>query len=60
MAAQRMGTAKTKTRGEVSGTGKSRGAKKAPAAPGRVRAELPSLQVAVWPMVRSSVIIRRR
>ena len=28
MAAQRMGTAKTKTRGEVSGTGKSRGAKR--------------------------------
>jgi len=33
MAAQRMGTASTKTMGEVAGTGKNRGGRKAPGAP---------------------------
>ena len=60
MAAQRMGTAKAKTRGEVSGSGKKPWRQKGT---GRARTgsrRTPSLQVAVWPMVRSSEITRRR
>jgi large subunit ribosomal protein L4 len=47
-AAQRSGTAATKARGEVAGSAKNRGGRKAPAAPAPVRAARPCGEAVGW------------
>lgn len=59
LANQRSGTADVKTRSEVSGTGKNRGNRKAPAVRVRAAYGLPSSAMAVWLLVPPRILSAR-